>query len=114
MKEIKAYIKPHKLALVTMALHKLDGRLTGMSVLDVRGFGRSRGRNAPHRVVQDLIDYVPHVKIEIICRDELASAVVDIIEKTAYTGLRGDGKIYVSSVEQAVRIETGERGDAAV
>ncbi len=113
MKEIKAYIKPHKLAQVTMALRKLEG-LTGMSVVDVRGFGRSRGKDAPHRVVQDLIDYVPHVKIEIACRDELANEVVEVIEKIAHTGLRGDGKIYISTIDQVVRIETGERGEDVV
>ncbi len=113
MKEVKAYIKPHKLSDVTLALHKVEG-LTGMSVVDVRGFGRSRGENEGHRVVADLVDYVPHVKIEIICRDEMAEKVISVIENAAHTGLRGDGKIYVSSIEAAVRIETGERGNTVV
>lgn len=113
MKEIKAYIKPHKLSDVTLALHKVEG-LTGMSVVDVRGFGRSRGKNARHRVVDDLVDYVPHAKIEIVCRDEMAEKIVSVIEKTAHTGLRGDGNIFVSSIETAVRIETGERGNTVV
>jgi len=113
MKEIKAYIKPHKLTEVTLALHRIE-ELAGMSVVDVRGFGRSRGRNSRHRIVEDLVDYVPHVKIEIVCRDELVEEIVSVMERTAHTGLRGDGKIYVSAVETAVRIQTGERGESAV
>ena len=113
MKEIKAYIKPHKLSEVTLALQKIQG-LTGMSVTDVRGFGRNRGKDARYRIVDDLVTYVPSVKIEMICRDELVDEIVSIIEKTAHTGLRGDGKIYVSNVEMAVRISTGERGKSAV
>ncbi len=113
MKEIKAYIKPHKLTAVTLALHKLEG-LTGMSVVDVRGFGRGKAKDAPYRIVEDLVDYIPHVKIEIVCLDELVEDIVSTIENIAHTGLRGDGKIYVSSVEEAVRIATGERGNSAV
>lgn len=109
MKEIKAYIKPHKLADVTRALHKIEG-LTGMSVVDVRGFGRGRAKGSPHRIVEDLVDYIPHAKIEIVCQDELVVEIVATIAKEAHTGLRGDGKIYVSPVEEAVRISNGERG----
>jgi nitrogen regulatory protein PII len=85
-----------------------------MSVIDVRGFGRGRGKDAPTRIVEGLIDYIPHVKIELVCQDDMVGEVVSAIEKQAHTGLRGDGKIYVSSVEQAVRISTGERGDSAI
>ena len=113
MKEIKAYIKPHKLTDVTLALHHVEG-LTGMSVSDVRGFGRGLAHDAPHSIREDLADYVPHVRIEIICRDALVDRVVDAIRKAANTGLRGDGKIYVTPVDDAVRISTGERGEAAV
>lgn len=113
MKEIKAYIKPHKLSEVTLALHRVEG-LTGMSVTDVRGFGRGRAKNAPHRITEDLVDFIPCVKIELICPDEMVDEIVSLIEKTAHTGLRGDGKIYVSDVESAVRISTGERGEKAV
>ncbi|KMP10801.1 hypothetical protein UR09_05165 [Candidatus Nitromaritima sp. SCGC AAA799-A02] len=112
MKEIKAYIKPHKLSEVTRALHKVEG-LTGMSVVNVKGFGRSRAKDAPHRIVEDLVDYIPHVKIEIVCRDEMVEEIVSTIQKTAHTGLRGDGKIYISTVDEAIRIETGERGGKA-
>jgi nitrogen regulatory protein P-II 1 len=113
MKEIKAYIKPHKLSDVTLALHQLKG-LTGMSVIDVRGFGHTRGTEAHHRTIDDLEDYLPHVKIEIICKDELVENIIVTIEKAAHTGLHGDGKIYVSDIDNAVRISTGERGDQAV
>ncbi len=104
MKEVKAYIKPHRLSPVTLALHEIEG-LSGMSVIDARGYGRSRTQVG---------DYVPHVKIEVVCLDNLVDTVVTTIEKAAYTGLRGDGKIYVSPVENAVRIETGEHGESAV
>ena len=113
MKHIIAYIKPHKLNGVTLALHKIEG-LTGMSVLEVKGFGRGKAKNVPHRIVEDLIDYVPHVKIEIFCKDELLEQVVKSIQTEAHTGLRGDGKIYVNTVDDAIRISTGERGEAAI
>ncbi|MBI2192698.1 MAG: P-II family nitrogen regulator [Planctomycetes bacterium] len=113
MKEIKAYIKPHKLSQVVAALHSVEG-LTGMSVLDVRGFGRTRREDSHRGIVEDGIEYVPHVKMEIVCRDELVDQVVSVIQTNAHTSLRGDGKIYVSNVEEAVRISTGERGEVAV
>lgn len=113
MKEIKAYIKPHKLSSVTLALHKVEG-LTGMSVTDVRGFGRGRAKDSPDRIIEDVVGFIPCVKLEIICEDHLAEAVVSTVQQTAHTGLRGDGKIYVSAMEKAVRISTGERGEAAI
>ena len=113
MKEIKAYIKPHKLSKVTLALHKIEG-LSGMSVVDSRGFGRGKAKSHPHRIVEDSVDYIPNVKIEIVCLDELVKEVISVIEKTAHTGLSSDGKIFVSNVEDAVRIRTGERGEDAV
>jgi nitrogen regulatory protein PII len=113
MKLITAYIKPHKLSGVTRALHRVEG-LTGMSAADVRGFGRGRAKNAPHTITEDLVDYVPHVRLEAVCRDEIVEEVVETIRREAHTGLRGDGKIYVAPVEDAVRISTGERGEAAV
>ncbi len=113
MKEIKAYIKPHKLADVAQALHDIKG-LTGMSVNDIKGFGRGRGKGDRNKIILDMIAYVPHVKLEIVCRDELVVEVVSAIEKAAHTGVRGDGKIYISDVQEAVRISTGERGEKAV
>ena len=113
MKEIKAYIKPHMLSNVVTALSNLEG-LTGLSVTKVQGFGRSRAKGARHRIVEDLIDYVPHVKLEIVCSDTFVDEIVSIIEKTARTGLSGDGKIFVSHIETAVRISTGERDESAM
>ncbi len=113
MKEIKAYIKPHKLSDVTLALRQVEG-LSGMSVSDTRGFGRGRAKDAPHTVREDLVDFIPCVKIEIVCSDELVEEVVETILREAHTGLRGDGKIYVAPVEEAVRISTGERGQTAI
>lgn len=113
MKEIKAYIKPHMLSNVVTALSSLEG-LTGLSVTRVQGFGRSRAKGARHKIVEDLIDYVPHVKLEIVCGDTFVEEIVAIIEKTSHTGLPGDGKIYVLNVEAAVRISTGERDEAAI
>jgi len=113
MKLVTAFIKPQKLSDVTLALHEIEG-LTGASVSDVRGFGRGRAKDAPDRVREEAGDFVPHVRLEIVCSDELVEQVVATIEENAHTGLRGDGKIYVWNVEQSVRISTGERGDAAV
>jgi len=113
MKEIKAYIKPHKLPAVSQALHKING-LSGMSVTRVYGFGRSRAKGNREKVVIDTVEYNPHLKIEIVCAEELVEPVIQAIFTSAHTGTRGDGKIYVSSVEEAIRISTGERGEAAV
>ena len=113
MKKIKAYIKPHKLSDVTLALYKVEG-LTGMSVAEVRGFGRGWGRKNGQEPPDEPGDFRPIAKIGLFCRDELVNELIAAIEKAAHTGLRGDGKIYVIPVEQAVRISTGERGEAAV
>lgn len=113
MKQVIAYIKRERLNEVTLRLHEIDG-LTGMSVLDVRGFGRGKAKDAPHRIVDDLVDYIPHLKIEIVCRDDLVETVIETIRNAAHTGLRGDGKIYVFDVLLALRISTGERGEEAV
>ncbi|MEX0599470.1 MAG: P-II family nitrogen regulator [Rhodothermales bacterium] len=114
MKEIRAHVKPHRLSDVTLALHHVDG-LTGMSVSEVKGFGRGHASGEPRSGREDVVDYVLHSRIEIFCRDEMVDDVVEAIRRAAHTGLRGDGKIYVlSHVEDAVRISTGERGQAAV
>ena len=113
MKHIIAYIKPHKLTEVTLALHKIEG-LTGMTALDVRGFGRGRGKGEPSPLTEQLYDFVPHVKIEVFCKDELLEEIVSTIQTAAHTGLRGDGKIYITEASDAIRISTGERGEAAV
>jgi len=109
MKEIKAYIKKHKLNEVIRALRKIEG-LTGMSVIDSCGYGVGWG--GPKG--EEQIDCRPGVKVEIVCGDGLAEQVVATIEKAAHTGLKGDGKIYVGNIEQAVRISTGERGESGI
>ncbi len=115
MKEIKAFIKKRKMEPVVFALSKISG-LTGISVMDSRGFGRGRGTadTANLSVFDDRLFAHPGVRLEIICHDDLVEEIIATIIKHAHTGLRGDGKIYVSSVETAVRISTGERGDDAV
>jgi len=113
MKQIIAYVKPNMLSKVAMALHNHEG-LTGLSVTKIQGFGRSRAKGSPHRIVEDLVEYVPHVKIEIFCRDELADSISSIIQHNAHTGLKGDGKIYVIDVLTAIRISTGEHGENAI
>lgn len=112
MKEVRAYIKPHKLSEVTLALHHVEG-LTGMTVIDARGFGRAHGPGG-HETAKDALDHTPCMRVEIVCKEELVEAVVSTIQKHAHTGLKGDGKIYVYEVQDAVRISTGEWGEEAV
>lgn len=96
------------------ALHKIEG-LTGMSVVGVRGFGRSGTKEGgEHRIACEFAENLPHAKIEIVCRDDLVEPVVSAIQIAAHTGLRGDGKTYVTGVQSAIRIETNERGEAGV
>ncbi len=111
MKHIIAYIKPHKLDAVTQSLHRIDA-LTGMTVLEVKGFGRGRKRDATPE--EQLSDFVRHLKIEIFCTNKAMQEIVTAIEQAAHTGLRGDGKIYICDAEDAIRISSGERGENAV
>lgn len=114
MKEVKAYIKPHKLEDVVHALHGVQG-LTGMSAVEVKGFGRGSGEEGERYRVDEKLELLGRqTKVEVVCRDDLVEEVLSTIQGAACTGLRGDGKIYVSSVEEALRIETGERGERAV
>lgn len=113
MKRIDAYIKSNRFVEVIEDLHEIEG-LTGVSVMEMKGFGRTRGKDEPVRIVDNNINWVPHVKLEIVCVDALVEQVVGAIQKGAHTGLRADGKIYISPVEDALRISTGERGEAAV
>ena len=112
MKEVRAYIKTHKLDEVTMALHHVEG-FSGMTVIEARGCGRGHARKL-HETPADAVDHLPCVRVEIICADNLVDAVIEAIERHAHTGLRGDGKICVLAVEQLIRISSGERGEAAV
>ncbi len=107
MKEIKAYIKPHKVHAVNMSLQKIK-ELTGLSISNVRGFGYR-----PPGKVEHVQDFTEHVKIEIICHDDLADQIVGVIQEAAHTGLQGDGKIYIAEIIEAIRISTGEQGEVA-
>ena len=113
MKEIKAYVKRERFDAVVHALRSVQG-LTGMSAVRAHGFGRPRTAEHRHPVDEDLELLAPHVKVEVVCRDEVVEQVLAAILAHAQTGLRGDGKIYVSRVEDAIRIATGERGEEAV
>ena len=113
MKKIEAYIKRHRLNEVVEQLHVIEG-LTGVSVHDIKGFGRTRSEGGPVRIVDSTIDQAPHVKVEVFCLDGLVEPVIEAIFNGAHTGLRADGKIYVSRVDDAVRISTGDRGETAV
>jgi nitrogen regulatory protein PII len=107
VKEIKAYIKRHKLGQVTFALQRVE-RLRGMSVSEVKGWGRREETDPCCPGIDDLMDSYPYAKIEIVCEDDLANELISVIDKTARTGLRGDGKIYISNVERAVKIGRGD------
>ena len=112
MKKIEAIVKPFKLDEVKDALNKIG--IQGMTVTEVKGFGRQKGHVELYRGAEYEITFVPKVKIEIVVTDEMADKVVTIVADTAKTGKIGDGKIFVSSIENIVRIRTGESGDAAI
>jgi len=111
MKKIEAIIKPFKLDEVKNALTKIG--IQGMTVTEVKGFGRQKGHTESYRGTEYAIDFLPKSKIELIVVDELGAQVVEAIERAAKTGKIGDGKIFVSSVEEVIRIRTGERGKDA-
>ncbi len=112
MKKIEAVIKPFKLDEVREALSEVG--ITGLTVTEVKGFGRQKGHTELYRGAEYVVDFLPKVKVEVVVADGQADAAVDAIIKAAQTGKIGDGKIFVSSVEQVVRIRTGETDEAAV
>ena len=112
MKLVTAIIKPHILDDVRDTLSKLG--VTGLTVTEVRGFGRQKGHTEIYRGAEYSVDFVPKIKMEIVVADDRAEAVVDAVKTAARTGQIGDGKIFVSDMEQAVRIRTSEAGDAAL
>lgn len=115
MKIITAIVQPFMLTKVTGALEEIEG-FPGMTVTDVRGFGREKStheKGAPHRV-EDFVEYVKKARIEIVARDEMVDSIVETIARTAHTGNRGDGKVFVWPVERALRIQTGETNELAV
>jgi nitrogen regulatory protein P-II 1 len=112
MKKIEAIIKPFKLDEVKDALSEVG--VQGMTVTEVKGFGRTGGKKEVYRGSAYVVDFVPKVKIDIVVPDELVHDAIEAIEKSAKTGRIGDGKIFVSAIEEAVRIRTGERGKEAI
>jgi nitrogen regulatory protein P-II 1 len=112
MRKIEAIIKPFKLDEVKEALHAVG--VQGMTVTEVKGFGRQKGHTELYRGAEYVVDFLPKIKIEICTSDEMADKAVQAIVQAANTGRIGDGKIFVLPVEEAIRIRTGERGAAAV
>ena len=112
MKKIEAIVKPYKLDEVKDALSALG--VQGMTVLEVKGFGRQRGHTELYRGAEYVVDFLPKVKIEVVLDDDMVERAVEAIQRAAHTGRIGDGKIFVTSVEEAIRIRTGERGAEAI
>ena len=112
MKKIEAVIKPFKLDEVREALSEVG--ITGLTVTEVKGFGRQKGHTELYRGAEYVVDFLPKIKIEIVVANENVDAAIDAIVKAARTGKIGDGKIFVSTVEQVVRIRTGETDEAAI
>lgn len=113
MKEIKAIIRPFKLLEVVDELTKIDG-LPGVTVSEIKGFGKSRAKNAPDKIVYDLVEFIPRIKLEVVVSDEMVEEVVNVIQKFSHTGNTGDGKIFVYNVEDVIKIRTNERGEGAI
>ena len=112
MKKIEAIIKPFKLDEVREALSEVG--VTGLTVTEVKGFGRQKGHTELYRGAEYVVDFLPKVKVEIVVGDSLLERAMEAIVNAARTGKIGDGKIFVTAVEQVVRIRTGESGEAAI
>ena len=112
VKKIEAIIKPFKLDEVKEALHEVG--VSGITVTEAKGFGRQKGHTELYRGAEYVVDFLPKVKIEVVLSDDLVSKALGAIERAARTGRIGDGKIFVSTVDEVVRIRTGERGEPAL
>ena len=112
MKKIEAIIKPFKLDEVKEALHEVG--VSGITVTEAKGFGRQKGHTELYRGAEYVVDFLPKVKVEVVCPDALAEKAIEAIRNAAQTGRIGDGKIFVSNIEEAVRIRTGESGLDAI
>ena len=112
MKKIEAIIKPFKLDEVKEALQELG--VQGMTVIEAKGYGRQKGQTELYRGAEYVVDFLPKVKVEVVVPDKLQESAIDAIVKAARTGKIGDGKIFVTSVEQVIRIRTGETDEAAI
>jgi nitrogen regulatory protein P-II 1 len=112
VKKIEAVIKPFKVDEVKDALHEVG--VSGITMTEAKGFGRQKGHTELYRGAEYVVDFVPKVKLEVVVEDELADRVVEAIAAAARTGRIGDGKIFVSTIEEVLRIRTGERGSDAI
>ena len=112
MKKIEAIIKPFKLDEVKDALHEVG--LKGITVTEAKGFGRQKGHTELYRGAEYVVDFLPKVKIEVVLEDTMLERAVEAIQRAAHTGRIGDGKIFVSNIEEAIRIRTRERGAEAI
>ena len=112
MKKIEAIIKPFKLDEVKEALTEVG--ILGLTVTEVKGFGRQKGHTELYRGAEYVVDFLPKIKIEVVLVDEMVPRALEAIERAAKTGRIGDGKIFVTTVEEVVRIRTGERGESAL
>jgi len=112
MKKIEAIIKPFKLDEVKEALHEVG--LQGITVLEAKGFGRQKGHTELYRGAEYVVDFLPKVKIELVVDDDMLEGAVEAIQQAAHTGRIGDGKIFISTIEEAIRVRTGERGTDAI
>ncbi len=112
MKKVEAIIKPFKLDEVKQALHEVG--IKGITVVEAKGFGRQKGHTELYRGAEYVVDFLPKVKIEVVMEDSMVERAIEAIQQSAHTGRIGDGKIFVSSIEEAIRIRTGERGPDAI
>ena len=112
MKKIEAIIKPFKLDEVKEALNEIG--IQGMTISEVKGYGRQKGHKEIYRGAEYVVDFIPKIKIEIIAQSENSKQIIEKIQQAAHTGKIGDGKIFVSPVEEVIRVRTGERGAEAV
>jgi nitrogen regulatory protein P-II 1 len=113
MKEIKAIIRPTKLREVTEELHGIAG-LPGVTVTEIKGFGKSRAKDAKDKLAYEMVEFVPRIQLEVVVNDEMVDEVVNVIQRFSHTGNTGDGKIFVVNVEETVKIRTNERGRDAI
>ena len=112
MKKIEAIVKPFKLDEVRESLSEVG--ITGLTVTEVKGFGRQKGHTELYRGAEYVVDFLPKIQVEVVVTDDLVDAAVEAIVKAAHTGKIGDGKIFIMSVEQVIRIRTGETNEAAI
>jgi nitrogen regulatory protein P-II 1 len=112
MKKVEAIVRPHLLDAVKTALQ--EAGVVGMTVSEVKGFGRQKGHTETYRGTEYRVDFLPKVKVEVVVADELVEAAIAAIVETARTGKFGDGKVFVSSLSEVIRIRTGERGKEAI